>query len=136
MRGHAHRLKGPITPVSMVTTAWLPCRRKSQVSLGDQSGVCVCALSRGVHVFVCASFACSTHAGLHFSPEEPDIRWVWSVPTPQDIKCSFNPYIVIKACSLAATTRQGGSQTPSTVRVDWSGLVTKLIFIFDLIKTK
>lgn len=36
-----HIQKGPITSVSMVTAAWLLCRHRSQVSLGDESGLCV-----------------------------------------------------------------------------------------------
>ena len=52
MRGHTHTQKGPITSVSMVTAAWLLCRHRSQVSLGDESGVCVAACE-SVRVCVC-----------------------------------------------------------------------------------
>lgn len=46
-----HAQKGPITSVSMVTVAWLLCRHSSQVSLGDEAGMCVSCVSEHVCVW-------------------------------------------------------------------------------------
>lgn len=55
-RAHTHTQKRPITSVSMVTAAWLLFRHWSQVSLGDESGVCVCVCGC-VCAFVCGEIA-------------------------------------------------------------------------------
>lgn len=61
----------------MVTAAWLLFRHWSQVSLGDESGVCVCGC---VCAFVCVEMAffffakavCATHRVLVLSLEGLD----------------------------------------------------------------
>lgn len=115
MRGHAQIQRGPITPVSMATAAWLPCRHKNQVSLGDGSVVCVCAylwMFVWRHHFAMA--ACTAHAGLDFLP--------WRAATEIGVVCLNAVNVKRLSTPFMVASVIWGSSSSARRKKDWKQL--------------